>query len=154
MNEFAKQAARNMQDAFADFFFDPFDDGLKGLLQNFVDVLRRMVANLLASNLLSFLGGSLGGAFGGLFGIGQGPGAALGGFRRNQPFIAGERGPELISPGAGMTVTPLQGATFMFETNINGGNGLDAATLVPILENNNRLLKAQFLEELDRGAFR
>ena len=31
-SEFAKQAARNMQDAFAEFLFDPFEDGLEGML--------------------------------------------------------------------------------------------------------------------------
>jgi tape measure domain-containing protein len=154
MSEFAKQAARNMHDAFADFFFNPFEDGLKGMLRSFVDVIRRMVANLLASNLLNFLG-SLGGPFGNFFklaGGGTGPNAALGGFRRNKPFIAGERGRELISPGAGSTVTPL-GSTFMFETNINGGAGLDAATLIPILEQNNRKLKSEFVDELERRAY-
>lgn len=44
MSEFAKQAARNMQSEFADFLFDPFKDGLKGMLGDFADTLRRMAA--------------------------------------------------------------------------------------------------------------
>ena len=39
MTEYAKQASRNMQDALADFFFDPFQDGLKGMLESFAETL-------------------------------------------------------------------------------------------------------------------
>ena len=68
MSEFAKQAARNMQDAFADFLFDPFKDGLDGMLSNFVDILRRMAAEQLASGLFDFAGTALSqaGGFSGL----------------------------------------------------------------------------------------
>ena len=152
MEEFAKQSARNIQDAFADFFFDPFDDGLDGLFNNFVDTLRRMVANLLASNLLGFLS-SLGGPVGSFLQLGLGPKAALGGFRRDRPFIAGDRGPELIAPGTGATAIPLAGAVFNFQTNISSSGGLDAATLTPILDENNRKLKAEFVDQLRRGQF-
>ena len=152
MEEFAKQSARNIQDAFADFFFDPFDDGLDGLLHNFVNTLRRMVANLLASNLLGLLS-SIGGPVGSFFGLALGPKAALGGFRRDRPFIAGDRGPELIAPGTGATAIPLAGAVFNFQTNISSSGGLDAATLIPILDENNRKLKAEFIDQLRRGQF-
>jgi hypothetical protein len=37
--------------------------------------------------------------------------------------------------------------------NINGGSNLDAATLIPILEENNRKVKAELLDAFDRGAF-
>lgn len=158
MTEFAREAARNIQDAFADFFFDPFEGGLRGMLRSFVDVIRRMVANLLASKLLQYLA-TLPGPFGKFFKLGTGtgtstgPGAAIGGFRRDQPFIAGERGPELVSPGVGSTVTPIQSPSFNFVTNINGAGGLEPAILIPILEQNNRKLKAEFVDQLRRGAF-
>lgn len=51
-SKFVDQAARNMQDAFADFFFDPFKDGLKGMVRSFANALRRMVAEALAAKLL------------------------------------------------------------------------------------------------------
>ena len=35
MSVFAEQAAKNMQDAFADFLFDPFKDGLGGMVDGF-----------------------------------------------------------------------------------------------------------------------
>lgn len=38
MSVFAERAAQNMQDAFADILFDPFSDGLDGMLANFADI--------------------------------------------------------------------------------------------------------------------
>ncbi|MEE8482748.1 MAG: hypothetical protein V3S12_05290, partial [Acidiferrobacterales bacterium] len=58
---FADQAARNMQDAFAEFLFDPFKDGLDGMLKGFLDVIRRMLAQQAAAQLF----GSLSNFFGG-----------------------------------------------------------------------------------------
>lgn len=51
MSVYADQAARNMQDAFADFLFDPFDKGLKGMLKGFIDVVRRMIAEQAAAKI-------------------------------------------------------------------------------------------------------
>ena len=65
IEEASKQAARNIQDAFAEFLFDPFDDGLKGMLRSFLDAVRRMVANKAATQLFGFLGGLFGDALGG-----------------------------------------------------------------------------------------
>ncbi|WP_407280610.1 hypothetical protein U5817_10020 [Aromatoleum evansii] len=72
MDEFAKQAARNMQDAFADFLFDPFSKGIEGMLDGFARVVRRMIAEALAAELAQKLFGSLvsGGQGGGLLGAG------------------------------------------------------------------------------------
>ena len=70
--EFQIQAYRNMQTAMADFFFDPFEDGLDGMLRNFVDVLRRMTAEWLATQaMMGLVGEEFGksGKMGGLFGM-------------------------------------------------------------------------------------
>ena len=56
MSQYAIQAARNMQSAFADFLFDPFKGGLKGMLESFGDILRKMYAQLLASQVFDALG--------------------------------------------------------------------------------------------------
>lgn len=56
MTVFAEQAARNMQDAFADFLFDPFKDGLDGMLKGFADILRRMAAEAAAAKIFESLG--------------------------------------------------------------------------------------------------
>ena len=55
MEVFADQAARNMQTAFADFLFNPFDDGIKGMVNGFSDTLRRMAAELAASKMFELL---------------------------------------------------------------------------------------------------
>lgn len=77
MSEFAKSAAQNMQSSFADFLFDPFDKGIKGMLKGFIDMIRQMVAQAMAATILqSIFGGlalstnpvaaSFGAAFGGI----------------------------------------------------------------------------------------
>lgn len=49
-SKFAEQAAKNMQDAFADFLFDPFDKGLEGMLKGFVNVMRKIAAEQAAAS--------------------------------------------------------------------------------------------------------
>jgi hypothetical protein len=81
MTEFALQAARNMQDAFAQFLFDPFHDGLKGMLKGFIDMIRQMVANAAAAKIFDSLGGvgAIGGGLGKLFGFATGGSFKVGG---------------------------------------------------------------------------
>jgi len=77
MNQYAISAARGMQQAFADYLFNPFDKGLKGMLRGFIDVLRRMLAEALAAQLgqkmfgdygkTGQLGGWIGGVLASLF---------------------------------------------------------------------------------------
>lgn len=88
LSVFAEQAAKNMQSAFADFLFDPFQDGIDGMLRGFVDILRRMAAEALAAQVFESIGfgkggggggfdwGSLVGAVGGFFGGGGGGASA------------------------------------------------------------------------------
>lgn len=52
MENFAESAAQNIQSAFADFLFDPFDGGIKGMVSSFADALRRMAAEALAAQIL------------------------------------------------------------------------------------------------------
>ncbi len=155
IGEFAKEAARNMERAFADFFFDPFDDGLKGLVRGFADTLRRMVANLLASSLLNLLAKAFGGFFGSVGAAGVSvPGAQLGTpVAGGRSVRVGEAGPEIFTPGASGAIRPLGAINFAPVTNINAGMGLDIATLIPILEENNRRVQADFVESLRRGTF-
>lgn len=92
------QAARNIQSAFADFLFDPFDQGLKGLVSNFADALRRMAAEALSQQILQGIfgaatGGAAGGGAGGLAGIFQGIfRQGGGGLAAGQPAMVGEQG--------------------------------------------------------------
>lgn len=72
MSEFSKQAARNMQDAFADFLFDPFAKGTKEMLKGFGETIQKMIAQAASAQLLKTLFGDMGntGTVGGLAGQG------------------------------------------------------------------------------------
>lgn len=109
ISQFATQGARNIQSTLADFLFDPFDDGLQGMLSGFIDVLRRIAAEAAAAQILQSLfpseaGGAagLGSLIGGFFG-----GNAMGGtVRAGDVRLVGERGPELVSFPRNGQVTP------------------------------------------------
>ncbi len=73
LSEYAIQAARNIESSFADFLFDPFNENLGGLVDNFATTLRRMAADYLSSQLFDLLKGGVSGVgsggdiFGSLF---------------------------------------------------------------------------------------
>jgi len=99
MSEFAVQAARNIQSAFADFLFDPFNSSLRDMVRNFALTLNRMVSELLAQQLLLsffnlpiFGGGGLGTT---LFGGARAEGGPV---SPGKAYLVGERGPELFVP--------------------------------------------------------
>lgn len=98
MGEYAKQAARNMQDAFARFLFDPFKGGVRGMLRSFIDAIRQMVANIIAVKVFEKLG------IASLLGLPIGGSAGGGIIPANKPRIVGEEGPELILPTAQSSV--------------------------------------------------
>lgn len=109
MSVYADQAARNMQDAFADFLFDPFDKGVKGMAKDFLDTTRRLLANKATEKLFNWIGSNWGGTGGILGAIGDlfgGARAEGGPVTAGKAYLVGERGPELFSPGASGHITP------------------------------------------------
>jgi len=96
MKTFADEAARESFKAFADFLFNPFEEGLSGMLSGFADTLRQMASNQLALSLFETLG-KIGGSGGGIAG-------AIGSFFRGGIQDNGGRGaagePVLIGTGA------------------------------------------------------
>ncbi|AEJ02169.1 tail tape measure protein TP901 core region [Nitrosomonas sp. Is79A3] len=79
-NQYAVQAARNIQTSMANFLFDPFDDGLKGMISGVANAVRRMGAEFAAMKIANALG--LSQIFGGVGGTGallSAPAAASGG---------------------------------------------------------------------------
>lgn len=110
MTEFANQAARNMQSAFADFLFNPFENGLKGMLSNFAKTMQRMVAEAASQQILSAIFGGFAGGGGFLGSLG----AAFGGVRdqggRGEPgkayVINPVAGPEVFIPDSAGTFIP------------------------------------------------
>lgn len=112
LSPYADEAARNMQTAFADFLFDPFEDGIKGMLRGFVDVLRRMVAEAAAAKIFGSkksgglgLGDLITGAVGSLFGFAQGGSFNVGGSGGTDSQLVAFR----ATPGERVSVsTPAQ----------------------------------------------
>lgn len=113
MTEFAKRAGQNIQDAFADFLFDPFKGGVQGMLDGFTTMLRKMAAEALASQILGSIGawGKAGGGAGSVIGdiaatVFGGKKAAGGPVSGGMTYLVGERGPELFTPSGGGNITP------------------------------------------------
>lgn len=131
MEELGRSAARNIHSEFAEFLFDPFDKGLKGMLQGFGQMIQRMVAEVLAAQILQSFFGSMGG-----MGAGGGAGGFLGGFASifggalakgghmdaGRAYLVGEKGPELVIPSESGTVIPneaLRGVGNSYHTTVN-----------------------------------
>src|SRR5690606_25523804 len=56
MTEYARQAARNMQTSFADFLFDPFAEGTRGMGEAFSATLRRIMAEAASAEIFNLIG--------------------------------------------------------------------------------------------------
>jgi hypothetical protein len=109
MSEFAVQAARNMQTAFADFLFDPFNSNLREMLRNFILTINRMVAELLAAKILQGFFTGLGFPnFGSLFGGARADGGPV---SPGKAYVVGERGPELFIPSSAGRIEPNGGGS-------------------------------------------
>lgn len=136
MKAISEQAARNMQDAFADFLFDPFEDGLKGMLESFLTTIRRMLANQLA---MEFFGSDFGKALLGTFGI-SGFKAMGGPVFAGNAYVVGERGPEVFVPPQSGTIIPnhalmgSSGVNVTYNINAPGADAGVIARMVPLLE--------------------
>jgi hypothetical protein len=65
MDEFTKAAAKNIENTLADFLYDPFSEGLDGMVKKFADVLRKMAADALAAKIAKSMFGDMGASGGG-----------------------------------------------------------------------------------------
>ena len=74
MDVFAKKMAENIQQSMSDFLFDPFNNGLDGMLKGFGTMLQRMIADAVAADLAKKMFGGLSddGATGGSGWVGAG----------------------------------------------------------------------------------
>jgi hypothetical protein len=164
MATFAEQAARNIQDAFAAFLFDPFKDGLRGMLKGFIDVIRQMVAQVASTSILRSLFSGLAGAGGGLGSFGASllkglEGRASGGpVSANKAYVVGENGPELLvgasgriipnGGGGGMTVAPV------YNIDARGATQELVRALPGILAENNRRIVESMQQAMSRSGMR
>ena len=113
MEEFAKQSARNMQNAFSQFFFKAFTGELRNLNEIFVDFGRailQMISNILARLLLIKMFTAMAGPGGKIFGVAIGSlfheGGIVGkqhrGFIRAHNGLAPDEVPIIAQTGEGM----------------------------------------------------
>jgi hypothetical protein len=153
MNQFAIQGARNMQSQFADFLFDPFKDGLKGMLRGFIDTIRRMVAEAAAAQIFGALfpasSGGLGGVLGGFFGGARANGGPVAG---GTPYLVGERGPELFVPNSSGMIVPngAMGGDIVFQIDARGADAQLTRALPAILEQQAQRIKGDIAESMSR----
>lgn len=101
-----EQAAKSMQSTFADFFFDPFKDGLKGMAESFVNVIRRMIAEAMALRAIMALSG-MGGPIGSFFEMALPSRDSGGRGAAGQPYMIGRGAqPEIFIPDSAGTFIP------------------------------------------------
>lgn len=157
LSEYGKQAARNMQSHFANYLFDPFQDGLDGMLSGFSETIRRMLAEATASRIFEMWGDAMAGYTGAGSGFLNAFGAAIQGGRREYGgpvasrgmYRVGERNkPELLTtprgqyliPGEGGRVDPISSSashagrgmgTPQININVTGGGEVESATARP-----------------------
>jgi hypothetical protein len=163
MSEFAKAGAANMQGHFADFLFDPFSNGVKGMLKGFVDTIRRMAAEAAAARVFESLFGKNDGKGGGAAGmLGGFLSSMFGGARANggpvsagKAYLVGERGPEMFMPGSSGSIAPNGMGSVSIVNNIDArGATHDAIAALPeILKRNNETVKAEIVDGLRRKKF-
>lgn len=167
-SEYAKEAARNIQDAFANFLFDPFQDGLKGMLRGFVDVVRRMLAEMASAKVFGAkssgglgLGGFLSSLFGGSSSSGEigevitsvFPKYASGTDYVPRTGLALVHKGERITPAgqnrgsSGMTFAPV------YNIDARGATMELAAALPAILRKNNEQLKSDIIGGLSNKRY-
>lgn len=135
LEEMAKKAGQNIQDAFAEFLYDPFADGLDGMLKGFGEMLRRMAAEAAAAQIARSLfdWGTTGGGSGSW--VGSIVGAIFGGARASggdvigsRSYLVGEQGPEMFVPRTAGTILPaaatagaMSGQTINLTVNVASG---------------------------------
>jgi hypothetical protein len=120
---YADQAARNMQDSFADFLFDPFAEGLGGMVKGFAESIQRMLAEAGSSQFFELLGswatsysGSGSGwinAIGGALSGGRAGGGSVAGSgmyrvgEGNRPELLHQGGKSYLLPGEAGRIEPI-----------------------------------------------
>lgn len=157
--EAGRQAARSIQQAWAEFFFDPFEDGLRGLLKSFVNTVRRMVAELAASGLVQKLFGgedSLGkkliSVFGRAAGGPGGPGQTVR-VHDGELVTFGPSGGSVTSVAAQRSQSGVAGSpTFVTNIDARGADPSLIARMPSILEQRDRALMLKVKRYFETGS--
>jgi len=144
MEEFAKQSARNMQNAFSEFFFKAFTGELRSMQEifaNFGRAVLQMISNILAKLLLIKLFTAMAGASGTIFGVPVGSlfhqGGIVrrhhGGFIRAHSGLAPDEVPIIAQTGEGILsrqgMRTLGGPDNLKNLNRGEGSGAGGVTI-------------------------
>lgn len=153
INIHARRAAENIQDAFADFLFDPFEKGVKGMLEGFLTALRRMIAEIAAANILGDpkKGTGISGFLNSIFGRASGGPVSAG-----TPYMVGEMGPELFVPShSGSIVANGAMGGVVVNQNYHIEAGADWGTLQkvlpPLFDRNRETTVAEIRNRINEG---
>lgn len=169
LDQLGQTGAKSVQSSFADFLFDPASKGFGGLVNDFGNALKRMLADAAATDLFKALFGSdkegnsgLGALFSGVLGSlfgggasassggGVGGGSSFGGhlaaggpIESGKWYTAGEHGPEPIwGGGAGAFATGYGGggSSVVINNNIDArGASVDMIKALPAILKQNNM---------------
>lgn len=121
LSAYAEQAARNMQDSFADFLFDPFQEGADGMLTSFLSTIQRMAAEYASSEIFDlFRNKDQGGA-----GLGSAIGSGLSSFLGGLFHDGG-----VVGYGGGTAAIPFPAAAFAPAYHTGGIAGLQPDEMI------------------------
>lgn len=124
--EIMEEFLKNTQNILADFLFDPFEDGLDGMVKSFSNMLKRMAAEAVAADIMKYFVSAAGGSSGGggwisaiasAFAGAKDGGGSIG---AGQWGIVGEVGPEIVRGPA--MVTSRKDTAAMLAGNKNNYN--------------------------------
>lgn len=142
MSDFARQAARNIQDALGDSLEAALSGNFRSIGRLWLQTIQRMAAQAAAARLNELIFGSIGQKGGSLGEWGQAivnffkPRAMGGPVTSGQGYLVGERGPELFVPRASGTIVPngamgaMGGMTYSPTVVIQGDVGPATVALV------------------------
>lgn len=156
---FAEQGARNIQDAFAEFLFDPFSEGLRGMARGFVDAIRQMLAQYLAFQAITGLGGALSGSTNpflqSIGGFLTGKRALGGPVTAGGAYLVGEAGPELFVPRSSGQIVPngaMAGVNVNYTIDARGADADRIMSIMPgLLRQSEQRTVAQVQQLIQRG---
>lgn len=111
LQDLMQGAAQGFESIISDALVNGFDDGAKGVLKSFGQLIAQLIAQAVAADLAKRIfgqaaGGTGTGWIGQLAGVFGGAKAAGGPVRAGMPYLVGERGPEVIVPASAATVIP------------------------------------------------
>lgn len=161
LDDFAKNAAENIQEALGDSLVDILDGNFKDIGSSFGKMIKNMLAEAAAANIARALfgdsvkgGSGSGGAgnflslLGGLFGL-SGALASGGPTSAGGTYLVGEEGPELFTSNSNGYVMNAQQTAALSST--GSANGMGGITYAPVIQIDSRTDRAQIMQEIDRA---